>query len=133
MLVKAITGSVEKLEVFMWAIANRETYTPDNPPGYILHQEKVDFYDLPLLISAQIKDEFGTSKPVIHLFVPPALIERDIEMQLSMKKGHRVLGREYPLVLRMDLEAACPEARSNFYKQRWIEKWKVLKLHCKAR
>ena len=125
-LVKAITGSVEKLEVFMWAIANRETYTPDNPPGYILHQEKVDFYDLPLLISAQIKDEFGTSKPVIHLFVPPALIERDIEMQLSTKKGHRVLGREYPLVLRMDLEAACPEARSNFYKQRWIEKWESI-------
>ena len=52
-LVKAITGSVEKLEVSMWAIANREKYAPNNPPG-IFYQEEIDFCELPILISTQM-------------------------------------------------------------------------------
>ena len=126
--VEAIVDSVERIYVSMWAIADREKYKSNEPPESICFQEDIVLSELPLLIRKKTRLKFGASKPIIHLFVPPELIELDIEMQPSVRKGYTVLGSEYPFVLRRDMNAISdPELRDEFFSEaysgEWMEKW----------
>lgn len=135
-LIESETGSAtEQLLVSMWAIADRDSYNSANPPGNIIFQQPYTLAEIPLLIREQIKNAFGRARPVIHLFVPPAMIDREgnIEMLAIAPKGLRVLGREYPFVLRVDLNAAGGRYGSELYQQSWLDKWNSIESGLQAR
>ncbi len=121
--VEPIETSTDELRVSLWAIPDRETYNPNNPPKALVAETVLSRQDLPAFLRGQIRQKLRKKPiPTIHLFVPRSLFDCDFEMVPSNRIG-AVLGSEYPFVIRTNLKS---HPIGYYYYDDWIEKWEQL-------
>lgn len=119
-VVEPVELTLDELRVSLWAIPDRDTYNPLNPPRALVPEKVVLRSELPAFLRKQIRNKLRKKPvPTIHLFVPRTLFDCDVEMVPSSKLG-MVLGSEYPLVIRTNLKA---HPIGYFYYDDWNEKW----------
>ncbi|OLP18377.1 hypothetical protein BST81_11020 [Leptolyngbya sp. 'hensonii'] len=118
--VERVETAVDELRVSLWAIANRETYNPYNPPRPIASEKVLSRQELPAFLRDQIRKKLRKQPtPTIHLFVPRALFGCDVEILPSSRLGS-ALGSEYPFVIRTNLRT---HPIGFYYYDDWQEKW----------
>ena len=116
-------SSTDRFRVTLWVVPDRETYDPHNPPMPLVSEQSLLIAQLPGFIREQIRQKLRKKPtPTIHLFVPRALFDFDIEMQPSSKLG-AVLGSEYPFVVRTNLKT---HPIGFYYYDDWHEKWELI-------
>jgi hypothetical protein len=117
--------SAKTVDVSIWPVADRKTYDLSNPPTYIEFEKKIPLDELPGFIRTKVRAAFLTDRPVIHLFVPPNLLNEKFEMQPCTTTRRRGLGCEYPFVLRMNFKDN-PNIYTPYYRKAWQNKWTYL-------
>jgi hypothetical protein len=118
--VEPVETSMDELRVSLWAVPDRETYNPNNPPRPIVSEKVLPRQELPAFLREQIRQKLRKKPiPTIHLFVPRTLFGCDVEMLPSSKLG-TVLGSEYPFVVRTNLKT---HPIGYYYYDDWNEKW----------
>jgi vWA-MoxR associated protein C-terminal domain/Trypsin-like peptidase domain/vWA-MoxR associated protein middle region (VMAP-M) 1 len=120
--------SINELRVSIWAVSNRDTYNPVNPPQPNVANKILRIADLPAFIREQIRKFRKDPTPTIHLFLPRKLFGCDIEMRPC---GSRVdvLGSIYEFVIRTNLNTH-PIDYQNYYDD-WIFKWQKIEVALK--
>lgn len=115
--------SPDEWRVSLWAVPDRETYNPHNPPIPIVREEVLSYKKLPTFLREKIRQKLRKNPtPTIHLFVPWTLFDCNFEMLSSSRLG-AVLGSEYPFVVRRNLKT---HPIGHYYYDDWTEKWEQL-------
>ncbi|MEL6382507.1 MAG: trypsin-like peptidase domain-containing protein [Cyanobacteria bacterium J06626_18] len=121
--VERVETSDTDLQVSLWPIFDRATYSPQAPPQPLVQDHVIALSQLPEFIQRQCRNRFGKKTvPVIHLFVPRDLLGCDVEMQPIGKLKER-LGSTFPFVMRTNL-AVHPVGA--WYWDDWREKWQAI-------
>jgi vWA-MoxR associated protein C-terminal domain/vWA-MoxR associated protein middle region (VMAP-M) 1 len=117
--VERVETSDDEFRISMWAIPERSTYNPYNPPKPIVSEHVLSTQELPAFLRQTIREEIGKKTPIIHLFVPRTLFCCDVEM-LPCNRFGSALGSEYPFVIRTNLKT---HPIGYYYYDDWNEKW----------
>lgn len=118
--VERVETSDDEFRVSMWAIPERSTYNPYNPPRPVVSEHILSAQKLPSFLRQTIRSKIGKKRtPTIHLFVPRTLFDCGVEMLPASDQGF-VLGSEYPFVIRTNLKT---HPIGYYYYDDWQEKW----------
>lgn len=127
--VEQVGASTERVRVSIWPVADRNTYTLRRPPESIVQKKEMPISEVPTFIREQRRKRLANQSPTVHLFAPFNIFERNLEMWPCDRRG-RGLGCQYPLVLRINLNAAPWVDLDYFFESQyyadWSKKWMLL-------
>jgi vWA-MoxR associated protein C-terminal domain/Trypsin-like peptidase domain len=116
-VVEKTEASIDELRISMWAVGDRSTYNPYNPPSSIVQGGEIcTMAGLPKLIHKNILKLSWSSESTIHLFLPRVLFSSDVEMQ-HCNKFEETLGSEHLFVIRTNKKT------EQGYLDDWNRKW----------
>lgn len=117
--------TTQEWRVSLWAIADRETYNPNNPPPPLTQERILLLEELPKFLRDLIRQKLRKHPiPTIHLYLPRTLFNTDLEV-LQCNQLRITLGSDYPVVIRTNLKTH-PIGRWIY--DDWDDKWKQIEL-----